>query len=91
MWERYLQILVPIVREETGWICGYHKKNFWTSLIGKKKGQKVILPGAQQSTGAAEMLSDLSIVQESDRSMQWGGEDYRKKKGNEYNFIFLRN
>lgn len=60
-------------------------------LIDRKEGQKVILPGAQQSTGAAEMLSDLSIVQKSDRSMQWGGEDYRKKEGNEYNFIFLRN
>ena len=70
MWERYLQILVPIVREETGCICGYHKKNFWASLIGKKKGQKIVLPGAQQLPGAAEMLSDLSIVQKSDRSMQ---------------------
>lgn len=60
-------------------------------MIGKKKGQKIVLPGAQQLPGAAEMLSDLSIVQKSDRSMQWEGEDYRKKKGNEYNFIFLRN
>lgn len=39
-------------------------------LIDRKEGQKVILPGAQQSTGVAEMLSDLSIVQKSDRSMQ---------------------
>ena len=66
MWERYLQILVPNIREETGWICGYRKKNFWASLIGKKKGEKVVLPVAQQSPGAAEMLSDLREVQKSD-------------------------
>lgn len=35
-------------------------------MIGKKKGEKVVLPVAQQSPGAAEMLSDLREVQKSD-------------------------
>lgn len=35
-------------------------------MIGKKKGEKVVLPAAQQSPGAAEMLSDLRKVQKSD-------------------------